>query len=349
MKRYLLMLAAVFAALGADAQELVVGAGFETRFDNREYSGNTYDRSQTLFSARLTPRVGVEWSGHNRLIFGVDLLQNFGQNDRFLSEAKPLMYYRFKNEHVKAAAGIFDRRELDGDYPLAMVSDSMKFYENRISGLMGQYRSSRREDTFVELSLDWVGIKSGHSRERFRILSAGRYSFGRCFYFGYAFSLFHFANSDFDDDVADNMMLVPNIGTKFSALFDFEIEAGAILAPQRLRMLGKGWTTPKGGELRFKMSWHGIMLENRLYAGQGLMPCYGVYGGELYAGERFYSTDRTVYNRTELGYKGRFFNKTLEVEAGILFHYDGTGLGTSQVIRLGVDIERLFKIGGRKN
>ena len=75
-----------FAALAAggslSAQNLIVGADFATRFDNREYANNDFNESQTLFSARFTPRIGVEWMEKNRLIFGVDLLQNFGQAQR---------------------------------------------------------------------------------------------------------------------------------------------------------------------------------------------------------------------------------------------------------------------------
>ena len=74
-----------FAALAAggslSAQNLIVGADFATRFDNREYANNDFNESQTLFSARFTPRIGVEWMEKNRLIFGVDLLQNFGQHN----------------------------------------------------------------------------------------------------------------------------------------------------------------------------------------------------------------------------------------------------------------------------
>ena len=106
-----------------ESQHIVVGAGFETYFDNREYSGNGFDRSQTLFSARLTPRVGWQWNGRHRVVFGVEMMQNFGDDERFLSEVRPLMYYRYLSGRVKAMAGIFERRELCTDaYPLAMMS-----------------------------------------------------------------------------------------------------------------------------------------------------------------------------------------------------------------------------------
>ena len=100
-KVLMLSFAALVAGGSLSAQNLIVGADFATRFDNREYANNDFNESQTLFSARFTPRIGVEWMEKNRLIFGVDLLQNFGQHngarEPFLSDVKPLIYYQFNS------------------------------------------------------------------------------------------------------------------------------------------------------------------------------------------------------------------------------------------------------------
>ena len=161
------------------AQEVLAGADFDTRFDNREYANNDFNESQTLFSARLTPYVGIEWERKNRLVFGVEMLQHFGQynaqGDRFLTDIKPLMYYQFRTAAVQANAGIFNRKELMGDYSRAFFSDSTAFYHNRMAGFLGRY-VSWRDKTYVELAIDWEGMYSEQSREMFRILSAGRYT-----------------------------------------------------------------------------------------------------------------------------------------------------------------------------
>ena len=156
---------------GLQAQKLIVGADFTTRFDNREYANNDFNESQTLFSARLTPRIGVEWMDKNRLIVGVDLLQNFGDDTKFLSKARPLAYYQFNSRNVQANAGIFDRKELLGDYSLAFFGDSTAFYHNRLSGFLGHYKSTERRNTYVEMAIDWEGMYSEESREMFRIIS----------------------------------------------------------------------------------------------------------------------------------------------------------------------------------
>jgi len=343
------------AAAGAYAQKLIVGADFATRFDNREYANNDFNESQTLFSARLTPRVGVEWMEKNRLIVGVDLLQNFGDDTRFLSKARPIAYYQFTTPNVQANAGIFDRKELMGDYSRAFFSDSVAFYHNRLSGFLGRYRSTRRQKTYVEMAIDWEGMYSHESREMFRILSAGRCTLDGGFYFGYAFSMFHFAGRMGNENVTDNLLVNPYAGWEFDAFFDFDVRGGFLFAPQRGRSVDHRWRKPCGGQIDITIRKWGLKLENNLYLGQNLQPLrhyladpdgaltYAQDG--LYAGESFYATTKHVYNRTWAGYDRTFFKGTIGVEAGMIFHCDGTGLGTQQVVKLSVDIQKLFNIG----
>lgn len=365
LKKLLLVTLSLLCAGMVSAQSIIAGVDFATRFDNREYTNNDFGESQTLFSARLMPYVGVEWMEKNRLVVGVDMLQNFGQHngerDPFLSDVKPLIYYQFKNRNVQANGGIFDRRELMGDYSRAFFSDSTAFYHNRFSGFLGHYVSTQRNDTYVEMAIDWEGMYSKESREKFRIVSGGRYTLERGFYFGYAFSLFHFAGTKVDEDakaddnVTDNLLMNPYVGWKFNAYFDFDVKAGFLFAPQRGRSVDNNWKKPCGAQIDFVMQRWGIKLENNLYLGQNLQPLRyytansmtgATYGNEgLYAGESFYATTKHIYNRTMIGYDRRFFNNTLGVVAGMVFHYDGTGVGTQQVVKLSVNLEKLFNIG----
>ena len=277
LKRILTLACAILMAGGGlHAQEVIVGADFATRFDNREYANNTFNESQTLFSARLTPYIGVEWMKKNRLIVGVEMLQHFGQytphGDRFLSDVKPLMYYEFRTKNVQANAGIFDRKKLLGDYSAAFFSDSVRFYHNRLAGFMGQYRSTQRDDTFVEMAIDWEGMYSEASREMFRILSAGRYTTRPGFYFGYAFSMFHFAGSKLNENVTDNLLVNPFAGWEFEAFFDFDLRAGFLFAPQRGRSVDYEWKKPCGAQIDFTISRWGLKVENNLYLGENLQP-----------------------------------------------------------------------------
>lgn len=349
----LLMVAVLFCTSEAAAQEdmkLLVGADFDTYFDNREYSGSEIGKSGTLFSARLTPTLGVEWNKHNRLVFAVDMWSNFGDDTKFISKARPQAYYQFENSKVTAAAGIFSREKMMGDYTELILSDSVRFYENRVQGLMGQYRGHRG---FVELAVDWYGMYSVASREKFRILSAGRYYFDnyhRRFYGGYAMQVGHYAGSEtIEGCVVDNIIVMPHVGARFNAFFDFDVSLHYVQTMQRDRANEESFTMPGGGMLKARMEKWGVFLEEQLYVGGNLQPYYNTfrseafpfgYGGDLYAGERFFGTDDSVYNSTKIGYDKRFFNNTLHVNAYIAMQYDGRVWGTKQVVQLSV---RLLK------
>ena len=152
--------------------------------------------------------------------------------------------------------------------------------------------------------------------------------------------------------MTDNLLLDPYVGWEFSAFFDFDIRANFLFAPQRGRSVDNAWQTPCGGQLDIRIGKWGLRLENNLYIGQNLQPLRRflsdteaglTYAQEgLYAGESFYATTKHLYNRTRIGYERTFFNGTLGVEAGMVFHYDGTGLGSQQVVRLRVDLEKAF-------
>lgn len=330
------------------AQNLVLEVDFATRFDNREYAASKLGIPQTLFSARVSPRIGIEWEKNNRLIVGIDLTQDFGNNTEFLTYVRPTMYYQFKSDIVQANAGVFDRKELMGEYSSAFFSDSTAFYNNRIYGFLGRYQSTQREKTYIELAVNWEGLMSEESREMFRIISAGRYTFDK-FYMGYAFTMFHFANSLVVQNVSDNVLMNPFVGVEFSAFFDFNIKGGFLIAPQRVRYLEEGWKMPCGGQFDFSISKYGLKLDNRLYVGENLQPYFHRHhGGDFYAGEQFYGTTNNIYNRTWIGYERSFFNDTVSVEAGAVFHYDGATTSSQQIIKLSVALGRLINIAPKK-
>ena len=201
MKKILLALALLAGGLvrPAAAQEILVGADFKMYFDNKEFGGNTFAvpgldiESGTDFAARLTPRIGIRWEEKNSLFFGADMLQNFGEkSSAFLSEVKPILYYQFESRHVRAAAGIFTRNLMhDEDYSTAFFSEAERFRHNRLNGVLAQYNG--RRNSYVEFVCDWEGMYSTASREKFRILLAGRHFLARYFYYGFNYSMFHFA------------------------------------------------------------------------------------------------------------------------------------------------------------
>ncbi len=208
MKKLLAALFLMLAFYQAHAQKIIAGADFVTNFDNREYGDNTFNSSITLFSAKLAPFAGINWDNNHNLIAGVNMRSDFGNSTKFMSDVKPIMYYKYNSKNVSASAGIFDKKEYIGNYSRAFFSDSTNFYSNLNSGFVGHYISTKRKNTYVELGLNWEGMYSVESREKFRLFTAGRFGFGD-FYLGYAFSLFHFAGSKVSENVCDNLLINP--------------------------------------------------------------------------------------------------------------------------------------------
>ncbi len=357
-KRILLTIILLAATVTATrAQEIIAGVEFDTYFDNREYANNDFGEPGTFFTGQIVPMVGIQWQERNRLVFGMELVRHFGhhmgEGDRVFSDVKPRMYYKYDHAGVEAWAGIFSFGELSTDhYSRAIFSDENLFYHSCVGGMMGRYTSQKREGTFVELAIDWEGMYSEECREMFRISSAGRYSFGKAFYFGYSAGLFHFAKSEIADNLVDNLIVNPYIGAEFTAWCDFDIRLNFLTAPQRGRSVDNEWQMPCGGQLDITLRKKGFRLENNFYFGDNLQPLRNhiaipgtdiTYGDDgLYAGESFYSTTEGFYNRTWIGYERDFFDETISLNAGMAFHCDGSGLGTQQIVQLSVCLEKLF-------
>ena len=335
----------------AERWTLLAGADFDVYFDNREYTPMQLGESQTLFSARLSPFVGIGWGeqGRNRLMVKMDFRSDFGDDSKLFANIRPQLYYRFANRKVSAYAGIFSRDEMIGDYSELFISDSMRFYDNRVQGFMGQYRGKRG---YVELSVDWCGMYSKVSREKFRVMSAGRYWFdsARRFYGGYAFSMLHFAGSEeIHNNVTDNLLLDPYVGARFRAWADFDVKLHYIVSFQHDRANESTFRRPMGGMFQLRMAKWGVFVDEQLYVGQNQQPFYATYrneqfpngyGAELYAGEPFFGTTEKIYNNLKIGYDRWFFRNTVGVKCFMSFRYDGTGWGNSQLVMLSL---RLLK------
>lgn len=348
--RHIVPVLFLILAVEASAQEnwkLHVGADFDVYFDNREYASNAFGYSQTLFSSRLTPLVGVGWDDRHRLMLGMDLQSNFGHDVTF-EKVRPQVYYKYqsRNRKVDVSFGIFAKKDMIGEYSEAIMSDSTKWYENRIQGLMAQYKGDRG---FFEVLIDWVGMYSKDTREKFRIMSSGKYFFDKAkrhFYGGYNFMMYHYAGSEqIVDCVNDNILLEPFIGTQFTAWADFDIRLRYIQGVQRDRSTDIGALTPKGGMFNFRMQKWGVFVDEMLYFGENLQPYYRSsanpdfpygYGGDLYPGDSFFGTTQNIYSYTKIGYERKFCHDILHVKAFFALQYDGVGLGSKQVVSLSV-------------
>ena len=331
--------------------KLKLEADFTTLFDNTEYASMRGVSSGTLFGARLTPKVGIEWQYRNQLMVGADLYQDFG-HDKFLSDAKLQLYYAFQDYNAKVYAGIFPRSAMKGLRSPLFFDPAYCYYNNSIAGVLARYDDST-SPSYVEFAMDYTGMRSFDTRESFAIMSSGIHSLNAQFIngriaYGYDFYMGHYAkdyNPDTIDGVVDNILLTPYIELEcrnFGVLIGEEwmhltVRLSYVQSLQRDRINENKWEHPFGGELFINFEWNGLELSNRLYVGKGsLLTYYNRYGSDVYHGMPLYRTDKGIYDAIALSYSRWFFNNTVGVKAGITAEYDGTGWGTRQWLQVDV-------------
>lgn len=335
MRKLLLIVSLILLALNAKAQEpkpvsFAYDADFHTYFDNRENAkgghGGDFSNSMTIFAARLSPVIGIRINQGprttHRIMAGVDIQKDFGLKDgRILGD--PLIYYDLKTGlteklDMSVVAGVFPRKFAKGRYSEVFISDSLKFYDPNYEGLLVSFDRPR---SHYEIGIDWLGMKSGESRERFMIFSASEGYVTNWLKLGYAAYMYHFAASDRVWGVCDNILANPYVEfdlAEITRLQKFYINLGYLQSAQRDRRNGDGLKLPMGGELEIGVKNWGVGLKNKLYYGYDLMPLYAEhdfngtkYGPELCFGEPYYRvkadgsaiTTPGLYDRFELYYE----------------------------------------------
>lgn len=358
---YILLTLVAFIGGGytISAQELSCDINFTTLFDNTEYASMKGVESGTLFGARLTPQVGLEWQEWNQLMVGADLYQDFGHN-KFLSKAKLQLYYAYRSPEVKLYAGIFPRSAMKGLRSPLFFDPSYCFYNNSISGVLARYDDTTNP-SFVEFAMDYTGMRSFDVRESFAIMSSGKHSFFKRGWlsYGYDFYMGHYAkdyNPETVDGVVDNIMLTPYIEWKEGVLAEIgrwwlymDVRLSYVQSLQRDRINENEWKHPFGGELLINFEWAGLELSNRLYVGKGsLLTYYNRYGADVYHGMPQYGTEKGIYDAIALSYGRWFFNRTVGVKAGITAEYEGTGWGTRQWLQVDVNLGKRISLKREK-
>lgn len=254
---------------------------YETRFDNREFFRSAFTRSMTIFGARLTPSVGVSLSQpdkgmSHRLMLGIDVMKDFGtspvseelagagsqetlsrqQNLDLLREVT--MYYNLEKRAGETTlglyAGIFPRSATEGLYSEAFFSDSLKFYDNNLEGILFKVT---RPQSYFEVGCDWLGKQGIARKEKFMIFSAGERTVTKNFQLGYAAYMYHFAGSQKARGVVDNILMNPyaRLDLSNALTFDrFTLRLGYLQAMQHDRVFVGHYVFPCGGELDMDLS-----------------------------------------------------------------------------------------------
>lgn len=355
-------------------------AYFDNKFDNREFDSGKeqFTESMTLYGARLTPSVGLKYSQNgnvtHKLMVGIDIMKEFGRHPspeakssesaRTLDNARlfreVVMYYgidaNFGEWQVNGVAGVFPRYFLDGEYSRAFFSDSLKFYDNNLEGLLVKARSPRAE---IELAFDWNGKYGSYRREQFNVIAFGQYHFTDWLSAGAAFKYHHYANTEEYGSVVDDGLFQPFV--KFEAgkclgLQELSAKLSWYQAIQQDRRSTNGKCNNGGAELALGVRKWNVGIENSLYYGKDLMPFYNYiddggykYGNALYAGAPFYrvhpsaSDSWGLYDALEVYYQPHIAD-FLDLRLSVVAHFPDNFrfAGTQQKLSLIFSLDKLL-------
>lgn len=346
MRKLRLYIVAIFAIVAGVhtlmAQELRYGVDFVTLFDNTEYAGMQTQWSETLFSARLTPKVQLGWEQNHELVVASDFTRDFGHATDFVSDTNLHFYYGYKAPQVRLLAGIYPRSEMRGLESDLFFDRHYRYYNNTLSGVLAR-RESASGMSFVEFAMDYNGKRAVDTREAFAIMSSARYA-ERALYLGYDIMIGHYAK-DYDpatnDDVVDNFLLTPYVGYKAGC---YDVRVRYVQSVQRDRVNENVWECPNGVELYAALKYRNITLQNVTYLGESPFVYYGRYGKDLYHGLQHYAPPhKNFYEAVTLCYSNYYANKSVLFDVGITIEGDGTGWGTRQWLRVSVMLDNLGK------
>lgn len=298
------VLSALMTSSGLYAQrpDLYWNVGMSAIFDNRE--GDTrYAAAQTFFQTQLAPEIGVSLQGDkHRVAGGAVWTQPIGceWDGRRIS---PTFYYRYEDNGLRFAMGMFGRSNLYADMPNYIWNDSVKYTRRNIRGAMIAYRN---EKGYIQAVLDWRGMQSRTQREAFNVVAMGERHYDRgLLLWGGTAMMNHLAKDKLGEGqfVVDNFIYNPYLGINLSKVKGIPLDsctfrAGVLGSLTRDRE-DREWRAPIGAWVDIAARWRMLELKNTFYAGGKLYPVYGKFGTLLDLGEPYYAA--SLYNRTSLG------------------------------------------------
>ena len=386
MRRYIFILLVLLSASAMATEKPKVSFAydldFEMNFDNREFAKSRFTPSMTIFGARVTPALGLSVAEQDgtlhRLMAGVDVMKDFGASPvseliaggQTAETARNLnnlglfrevsLYYNLRKKVSKVDmelyAGIFPRSAMGGSYSQAFFSDSLKFYDNNLEGLLLKFR---RPKAYFEVGCDWMGQYGTARRERFMIFTAGEGKVLPFMSLGYAGYMLHYANSVQAKGLVDNILLNPYACfelAEYTGLQKLSFRLGWLQAIQRDRAYEGGFVHPFGGEFDQEVRNWNVGIHNKMFYGTDMMPYYNnfdnaglMYGAQLYFGDPFYrvhddgATGAGFYDRLEVYYEPKL-SDWLDLRVSAVFHFNGTRYsGCQQVIGLRFDLHELLQ------
>jgi len=277
--------------LPATAQQIDWKVGFHGFADNREFA-NSKRPSQTIFAARLSPEVGLLIDSIHRIAGGFSYLQEFGSKS-YNHSTRATLYYQYRDKGLEFNIGAFPRHTYIEDYPLAMFSDTINYYQPNIEGMLIRYQHKRFTQ---QIWIDWENRQTSIQREQFKVGISGILNVIPELYVKHYAVLWHKARAGLytdNDQIKDNAVASAFIGTNLSHKVWFDsltFQIGGIVNLDRLRQVYE-WQMAKGLISEIYLEKHKIFAKNTYYQGQSLNVPYGDF---------FYRSKK--YNRLDIGW-----------------------------------------------
>ena len=313
-------------------------ADFQLIFDNREfaYSNDAFIPSGTMNTVVFAPTVGLSIRQtrqvHHRLAVGAELAYDLGSQTWANLVREPVLFYdahvQTKRGVFEGLAGIFPRRYMEGAYSEAFFSGMYRNTDRYVEGVLLKWRGER---FYTELACDWMGQYGRDRRERFQVISFGRWAAARWLSLGWTGSFYHYACSELAPEVIDNHLLQPWLKMDFShrtAWQELSMQLGALVGYQFARARESHPSFPAGGEMKLTARRWNVGVSNVTYLGGNLIPHFfehdpngGIYGVNLYFGTPLY---KDFYNYTEVAWIpqiSHYFSLRLAAK----FHFTGSG------------------------
>lgn len=362
----LLIVCATASAGTADSSrvKLAYDIKYDMNFDNREFSKSKFSPSMTIFGARFTPSVGfaVEQPGNlrHKVMIGADVMADFGVSQDSTDLGGEITFWyqldkKIGETSLGLQAGIFPRSSMEAYYSEAFFSDSLRFYDNNLEGILLKVR---RPKAYFELGCDWMGKYSKYSRERFMVFSGGAGKVLPFMSVGYSAYMYHYANSWQVKGVVDNFLVNPYVQfdlSQITGLQALSVRAGWIETMQNDRVNIGHYMFSGGANVEVDVRHWNVGIRNVAYYGNTIMPLYNVYdkqgkkyGSSLYPGDPFYRVDdkdsfeNGLYDRVE-AYYDLNLDDYLKLRVTAAFHISGFKYaGCQQMVRLLFDLNELL-------
>ncbi|MBN2480312.1 MAG: hypothetical protein JXB19_01120 [Bacteroidales bacterium] len=318
LKYFTIILLIQMVALSAGAQDFIWTAGNFSFFDNREYF-NPYVDDQTIFGSRIYGYAGFSLNENNKFAIGIDYLYEFGSKGE-LQKPDFILFYQGGLKNLSFKIGAFPRHG-EISMPLALMSDTIRYYRSNIEGISVEYNSG---GFCHNVWIDWTSRQSYIKREIFMLGFSGYLNKGLLLY-QHHFVMSHVAHSknhDPDEHIRDNGGYSAMAGLDLSHLTSLDtlvISSGIMGSYDRLRNV-YDFTWPVGWVSEADVNYKGFGLRGLYYTGgrkynSSEEEFYGYYtGGEqiIISGDRFYRSGS--YGRADVYYnrQGRRINGTLQ-------------------------------------